>query len=426
MIVVLLFLFMLTNFADKAVIGIAGIPIMQELHLSPREFGIVGSSFFLLFSLSAVVTGFVVNRLATRWALLVMGLIWAIVQFPMVGTVGVGTLVVSRILLGAGEGPAWPVALHAAYKWFPNEERTLATGVMALGGTTGILLAPPLLTVIILQYSWHWAFGALGLLGLAWTTAWLALGREGPIVDEITTGRAPGNPRIPYRRLLLSPTIVASWCAFFGAYWALTLALTWLPVFFVKGLGFTQHDAGLLTALPPAFILVVELVGGWYSQRLLLRGVPSGFARGALGGACVMVGGLALLIMPSVPDTALKIVAIVLGTALPTLIYVMIPAIVSEITPVAQRGALLAIGNAIGTSAGLLAPYVMGSVVERADTLLDGFNRGFTICGLIMLVGGAIGTALMRPEREVAQQRCLLAAAGRRGAEPRVASIPRV
>ena len=42
----------------------------------------------------------------------------------------------------------------------------------------------------------------------------------------------------------------------------------------------------------------------------------------------------------------------------------------------------------------------MGSVVETAATPLDGFNTGFIICGLIMLVGGLIGMALIRPERE--------------------------
>jgi ACS family D-galactonate transporter-like MFS transporter len=86
--------------------------------------------------------------------------------------------------------------------------------------------------------------------------------------------------------------------------------------------------------------------------------------------------------------------------ALPSVIYVISNAVVSEITPVAQRGALLAIGTAVGTSAGLLAPYIMGSVVETAASPLDDFNTGFMICGVIMLVGGVIGMMLMRPERE--------------------------
>ena len=52
------------------------------------------------------------------------------------------------------------------------------------------------------------------------------------------------------------------------------------------------------------------------------------------------------------------------------------------------------------TSAGLLAPYVMGSLIEKAATPLDGFNTGFIICGVIMLVGGTIAMALIRTERD--------------------------
>jgi MFS transporter, ACS family, D-galactonate transporter len=98
-VLVLLFTFMVINFADKAVIGIAAVPIMQELHLGPRQFGLVGSSFFLLFAVSSVATGFLVNRVQTRWVLLAMSLIWALIQFPMIGAVGFETLVACRIAL---------------------------------------------------------------------------------------------------------------------------------------------------------------------------------------------------------------------------------------------------------------------------------------------------------------------------------------
>jgi MFS transporter, ACS family, D-galactonate transporter len=42
----------------------------------------------------------------------------------------------------------------------------------------------------------------------------------------------------------------------------------------------------------------------------------------------------------------------------------------------------------------------MGSVLETATTPLNGFNTGFMICGVVMLIGGGLGMALMRPERE--------------------------
>src|SRR6516225_11896297 len=111
----LLFLFMLVNFADKIVVGLAGAPIMDELKLQPVQFGFLGSSFFFLYSISAIVVGFIVNRVATRWVLLVLALIWALAQFPMVGIVGLTTLIICRIILGAGEGPAMSVAVHAIF-----------------------------------------------------------------------------------------------------------------------------------------------------------------------------------------------------------------------------------------------------------------------------------------------------------------------
>ena len=391
---------MAINFADKAVIGIAAVPMMHDLKLTPRQFGLIGSSFFLLFSFSAIVTGFIVNRVQTRWALLGMGLIWALTQFPMLGNVGFATVVACRIILGAGEGPAYPVALHSAYKWFPNELRTLPTAVVTQGGGVGVLVALPLLNWVIVHYSWHWAFGVLGIVGLAWTGTWLALGREGSIAAGQPTGAAPASQRVPYGRLLLSPTIVACWCANFGAYWGLSQALSWQGAFLIKGLSFTQGSIGLLGALPAAASAVVVIASGWYSQRLISRGVSSRVARGLLGGACVAIGGAALAIMPYVPNIPLKIGLTTIGVALPSVIYVMTNTVLGEVTPVAQRGALLAIGTAVSSSAGLLAPYVMGSVIERAATPLAGFNAGFMICGVIMLLGGAIGMALIRPERE--------------------------
>src|SRR3954447_15201866 len=94
----LLFLFMLVNFADKIVVNLAGVPIKTELQLNPEQFGFLGSSFFILFSISAFVVGFIVNRIDTRWILLAMSVVWALAQFPMVGTVSFSTLVICRII----------------------------------------------------------------------------------------------------------------------------------------------------------------------------------------------------------------------------------------------------------------------------------------------------------------------------------------
>ena len=185
----LLFLFMLVNFADKIVVGLAGVPIMTELKLEPEQFGLLGSSFFFLFSISAIVVGFIVNRVDTRWVLLAMAVIWSLAQFPMVGTVSFTTLLICRIILGAGEGPAFSVAAHAIYKWFPDEKRTLPTAILSQGSAFGVILAVPALNWVIVNHSWHYAFGALGVVGLMWVVAWLVMGKEGPLVQTRRDGR---------------------------------------------------------------------------------------------------------------------------------------------------------------------------------------------------------------------------------------------
>src|ERR1700751_3176455 len=180
----LLFLFMLVNFADKIVVGLAGVPIMTELKLEPEQFGLLGSAFFFLFSISAIVAGFIVSLGSTRWVLFVLAVIWAIAQFPMVGTVGLTTLLICRIILGAGEGPAFSVAAHAIYKWFPDEKRTLPTAILSQGSAFGVIVAVPALNWLIVNYTWHYAFGALGVVGVIWIVAWMIWGEEGPLVPS--------------------------------------------------------------------------------------------------------------------------------------------------------------------------------------------------------------------------------------------------
>jgi MFS transporter, ACS family, D-galactonate transporter len=401
-IVALLFFFMMINFADKAIIGLAGVPIMTELDLTPKQFGLVGSSFFLLFSVSAVVTGFVVNRVQSKWALLAMGLVWALVQFPMLGTVGIELLIACRIVLGAGEGPAYPVALHAVYKWFPNEQRAIPSAVIAQGSAIGVVIAIPILSAIISNYNWHYAFGALGLVGLLWVAAWALLGKEGSIAEPIAADKS-ATTRVPYRQLLLSPTNLASWCAYFGAYFGLALVLSWFTPYLVKGLGFEQDVAGKLTALPFIVGFFVVIAGSWLSERMMARGSSSRSARGIVSGVAICLGGLALLAAPYAPSVPLKIALIIAGTTLPSVVYILSPAILAEITPLSQRGAVLAINSAIGTAAGIVAPYIMGSVIEGAASAAQGYSNGFVVCGVVTLVGGVIGLVFLRPEQEQAK-----------------------
>ena len=399
----LLLLFMLINFADKVVVGLAARPIMADLHLTPEQFGLLGSSFFFLFAISAIVVGFITNRVQTRHTLLVMAIIWSLVQFPMLGTVSLEMLIACRIVLGAGEGPANPVALHSIYKWFPDHLRGLPTAIIAQGSALGVIIAVPTLNWIIVHYTWHWAFGALGIAGLCWVALWLAFGREGTLVDK-PQNVAPGMiERIPYWRLLTCPSILAACAAGFASYWGLALGLTWFTSYLVDGLGYSQTVGGNLTILPWVFGMVVVLTGGWVSQRMKKAGASSRLSRGVLASATVFLGGCILPFVGSMPTPGLKVAALVVGAAIGSSIYVVTPMIVSELTPQPQRSAMLAIVTSLVTLAGVVAPLAMGAVIQHAASPIAGYEKGYVILGVLLLAGGLIGLLFIRPEHDRAK-----------------------
>ncbi|KGT77426.1 major facilitator transporter [Bradyrhizobium japonicum] len=397
----LLFLFMVVNFADKIVVGLAGVPIMTDLKLDAEQFGLLGSSFFFLFSISAIVVGFIVNKVPTRWVLLTLAVIWALAQFPMVGTVSFTTLLICRIVLGAGEGPAFSVAAHAIYKWFPDEKRTLPTAILSQGSAFGVILAVPALNWVIVNHSWHYAFGALGVVGLLWVCAWLIFGKEGPLED--TRVLAVTEPKIPYVQLLTSRTFVGCVIATFGAYWALSLGLTWFTPFIVKGLGFSQSQAGFVSILPWVFGATIVILTGWISQVMMARGYTTRISRGVLGSVPLIIGGLILAMMAHVQGAGLQIAMLVVGSGLCGAIYVVCPPMLGEFTPASQRGAVIAIYGALYTLSGIIAPSVMGAVIQRAGNMVDGYLTGFTINAVVMVGSGVIGLLLLWPNTEKAR-----------------------
>jgi MFS family permease len=305
------------------------------------------------------------------------------------------------------------VAAHALYKWFPDEKRTLPTAILSQGSAFGVILAVPALNWIIVNHSWHYAFGALGVVGLMWVVAWLVMGKEGPLVQ--TVAMAAADPHVPYFQLLTSRTFIGCCAASFGAYWALSLGLTWFTPFIVKGLGFSQKDAGWISVLPWVFGATIVLLTGWISQVMLARGFTTRASRGVLGSVPLIVGGLILAVLPQVNGAGLQIAFLVVGSGLSGSIYVVCPPMLSEFTPVQQRGAVLAIYGAIYTFAGLIAPSVMGIVIQNAAVPLDGYMIGFTINAAVMVASGLLGLLLLWPNTE--RKRLMAQMAG----EPRFA-----
>jgi MFS transporter, ACS family, D-galactonate transporter len=377
--VALLALFMLINFWDRASLGFAAVPIMHDLKLSPTQFGWLGSSFFILFAVSALAFGWLGNRCSLKWLIASMALVWAIAQAIMIGARTFQAAFASRVLLGAGEGSAFPTALHTAFCWFPADRHPLVTAWISVGGPLGIASGALLITWAIAAWGWHGAFALLCALSVAWAAAWIVLYPRAENVAPPLHDRASFGHR--FETSLFGPTVTA-----FAVYWVFAVATYWFPAVMETANGFSAQTAAVVLSIAwavqiPAFLLAAGAAG-----LLRNRGYSDKLALGTLASGGVAVSGAALVVAGLTTNGALASVSVVVCLASVASAVTTLPPMVGDASPQHSRSA--AMGSFIGVAslAGLLAPVFFGAVVDLGGAGAAGYNTALTVSGVFVIV----------------------------------------
>ncbi|WP_371749558.1 MFS transporter [Streptomyces sp. NBC_01283] len=403
--------FMLINYADKSVLGLAAVPIMDELDISNSTYGVISSSFSILFSLSGLVVGFVSSRISSRALLFTMALLWAVAQLPVLVVAAVPTLIAGRVLLGAAEGPAASMSMHALYKWFPLDRRGLPSALQISGAALGTLIAAPVVTWLITAFGWRSAFAALAVTSLTWSLIWWRVGHDGPYGQARPRGSGgsgssgtsapqPSEPRLPYRKLLLNGTVVGSIAGAFGASWALAVSHAWLPAYFRTQLDMTPGGAAAAISGISAFSFVLLLAVSPFADALNRRGVSSRWANGAPQGIAVVVAGLAMASFSFVGDGRLQVPLIAVAFGANAIVFPLHYMTTAAVVPTHQRGALFGIVAATGTLPGLVAPFLTGHLLDTAGSQSAGYTASFLLSAAVMLLSGLTALVYIRPERD--------------------------
>lgn len=401
-------LFMIINWGDKSVLGLTSHALMNDLGLSPSQYGLVASAFFFLFGVGTVLGGILVDRIQTRWMLMAMALVWAVVQFPVMGAASFSVLLASRVVLGFAEGPASPVALHAVMKWFPDEKRDLPNAIVLGSSTLGLLIAAPVMAFVQVTWGWRWCFGVLGIAGIAWALIWLVVGKEGPFDVKPAAPRSDSAQqtdqtddaaRVPYRRLFATPTW---WClavAGFACYFVTAILTTWLPTYLESVRGISTVATGNLIAAVAGTGAVAMFGQGAVSRWLIGRGISTRWARSGVPAIAILIAAVTMFGFAGTGGT-LQLVLMMPAFIFFTTIFPASTAAVAEITPVSQRGTALGVYFAFFGVAGMLAPAVAGRLIENASTEASGYHSVFLVSAALLLVAGALVLVMVNPERD--------------------------
>jgi MFS family permease len=200
---------------------------------------------------------------------------------------------------------------------------------------------------------------------------------------------------------LLSRTAIGVYVAGFAAYWIIALNLVWLGNYLIKGLQMAPAHAAWVIALPSVMQMVLAPGLAYLSQSLSRRGFSSRVSRGLLGTLCVMVGGVSMACLPFLGMGVLKIFLVGLAFSIGSVIFTLAPALIGEISPASQRGAMLGIANSIHTLAGLFAPFAMGRIVDVGMDPAAGFRTGYLYAGIFVAVLGGLSAVLIDPEYDL-------------------------
>lgn len=399
----LLVVFMMVNFADKSVLGLAADEIRADLHLSATQFGLANSAFFLLFSVAAIVVGMAADRVSPKLLILVMAVLWSVAQVPAAIGGGLAVLIGSRVFLGAAEGPAFPVAQQATLSWFPNDKRNLPGALITIGITLGVIISSPSLSWMIQHHGWRSALWVLAGIGVVWAVLWALFGADSPRARATATTKAAdaAAPQVPYRKIFASRTWIGTTLAYFMSYWSVALMLVWMPSYLRNALDYSAATAGKLVVLPWAVGAVVLLGQAALTGRLMRRGVVSRKARGWVGGCMLAIGAVCCLLTPFVDSVPAQTVLVALGFGFAGSYATVAATTVAELAPAARSGGALGLMNALVTVSGLLAPAVVGALVDAQGDA--GYQHAVFVTGVLVAVGAVLAFALIDPERDRAR-----------------------
>jgi len=176
----------------------------------------------------------------------------------------------------------------------------------------------------------------------------------------------------------------AAWGAALGHFstnYSQYLVLTWLPIFLVKGQGFSLTEMATIGAIVYLAQALGSLFSGWISDRLIAHGARINGRR-----VMILIGtagaGLALLGAGLTSGIAAAVMMIFAGFFIGTMTP-MVYSIAQTLAGPRAGGRWMGLQNFIANLAGIIAPIVTGWLVDRTGSYLP----AFIVAALVALVG---------------------------------------
>ena len=322
---ILLFLVTALCALDRVAMSVAILPMGSEFQYSDSTRGLISSVFSLGYMVGLIPSGLLGTFSSPKKILAYGVLLWSIAQIisPSAAYVNIQVLLAARFFMGVAEAVAIPTVQTFVARWVPENQRSVALGLVLSGLQVGNVCAYVASPTILDSFNWNGLFEIYGAVGFLWLFLWVPIAQDNPLptntkefdetyADRSTVGlqenginvrerstileSLKGNLElVPWRRILECKEIRAIAVAHAVQNFGLYINLAWLPSYFSQKYHLGVTDSSLSSVLPWIVAAVVGSGSGYAADLFVQRGVDKTLIRKVAQSFALVVPALTLL-----------------------------------------------------------------------------------------------------------------------------------
>jgi MFS transporter, ACS family, hexuronate transporter len=432
----LLFFATTVNYLDRQVLSLLAPALSKEFDWSNSDYANITIVFQLVYAISMLFAGRVIDKLGTKAGFTIAIIIWSIGAMMHAGAeeigsgvsalftwIGIGAVpvaiagfMVARAVLGLGESGNFPAAIKATAEYFPKKERSFATGIFNSGANIGAILAPIAVPWIAATWNWKMAFILVGAVGFIWLLFWkiyyevplkqrrlsaaeleyIQSDKEEPPASEANMGVPE---KVSWFRLL---EYKQTWAFAFGkmmtdgVWW---FFLFWLPKYLEAKYDIRGTEIMLPLAVLYSMTMVGSIGGGYFPMYFIKKGFTPYDGRMK---AMLLIAFFPLVVLLAQPlghfTLWIPVILIGIGASAHQAWSANIFTTVSDMFPKKAIGSVIGIGGMAGGLGGVAISKIGGALFDHYKKLghiETGYTIMFAFCAVAYLIAWVVMKSLV-------------------------------
>ena len=254
------------NYMDRMTLASVSRRVIEELHLTKADYGMVEQYFGYAFAFGAIIFGLIVDRVGPKWLYPIVLALWSAmgVLTAYAGSFGgisaLSSLLLCRTLLGLFESGHWPCALQTTQRLLAPEDRALGNSILQSGVSIGAIVTPFIINAMLTPEagSWRLPFIVIGAVGAIWVFAWIYTMRGQVIEVPVKTEARPHwtaalREIVSDHRFWLLALVVSC----INVTWS--LYRVWLPLALQDKAGLAFSEEQTLGRILPAYYILTDI-----------------------------------------------------------------------------------------------------------------------------------------------------------------------